>query len=110
MVWTEDGRTGLTPGVEVRSGDETAGVIVDLVAGASVRVRYDGELTGVRMSCYVGEVQLDVDDLIPGRPNRESIPANTPVRVLLRDKHAGWEEQVTVDLEPGELKELVFPR
>ncbi|MEM7307570.1 MAG: carboxypeptidase-like regulatory domain-containing protein [Planctomycetota bacterium] len=100
---------GYETGIETRAGAEVSGVEVELRPAGNVRVRYEGDLTGVRARLYSGDnVRFDVIDLPPGDPVLVSVPPFY-VRIRAEDKAAGYAEETTVELAAMESYEVVFP-
>ena len=72
-------------------------------------MRCDATLSGAKVSIWEGDTWLGSAWLKAGLGALETVPAGRPVRVHARTADEAWQQETTVTLEAGEIRELVFP-
>lgn len=98
-------RVGLLRGVSVSSGSEASALVVSLVPGARLRLKYAGNEGVLRFSVSSSGVAIARDGIPAGGTEETVVPSGL---LLVECRWADRSESVELELRVGEEKELVF--
>jgi hypothetical protein len=104
---TEDGRAGILRGVELTSGSQIEGLVIEVSPGAHVRVRNESKAHVVSVNVLSQGVPVSLDGVEPGTSHVFVAPAGHVTVRFQAIKVEGKPER-ELDLAVGEEKEVVF--